>query len=380
MKLYHRLSALSIVFENLHYMLLFLIFRSDIIALQKAKERKMIIYINRSTDPYFNMATEEFLLRKAQEPTVMLWRNEPAVIIGKNQNAGENVSFDFTRANGIKVVRRLTGGGAVFHDLGNVNYTFIMPESDAPDSFSEFSEPVIRAIRGLSINAEASGRNDLLAEGKKFSGTARCGYKRDDGSTVIMHHGTLLFSADMSRLSGALITDPEKVKSKGIKSTAARVINLCELLPDDRKDMTAEGFMKYLERFFVDAEGATEREFSEADKAEIQKLSEEKYSTEKWLLRAGADDFDTEKKRRFDFGTVKIRLRCRAGEVGMPAVIEKVRIEGDFIGDCDISGLEDALCGKYFEKNAVFSLLEESDVVKYVRGADATALATLIFE
>ena len=340
----------------------------------------MIIYINRSTDPYFNMATEEFLLRKAQEPTVMLWRNEPAVIIGKNQNAGENVSFDFTRANGIKVVRRLTGGGAVFHDLGNVNYTFIMPESDAPDSFSEFSEPVIRAIRGLSINAEASGRNDLLAEGKKFSGTARCGYKRDDGSPVIMHHGPLLFSADMSRLSGALITDPEKVKSKGIKSTAARVINLCELLPDDRKDMTAEGFMKYLERFFVDAEGATEREFSEADKAEIQKLSEEKYSTEKWLLRAGADDFDTEKKRRFDFGTVKIRLRCRAGEVGMPAVIEKVRIEGDFIGDCDISGLEDALCGKYFEKNAVFSLLEETDVVKYVRGADATALTTLIFE
>lgn len=196
---------------------------------------KMIIYINRNTEPYLNMATEEFLLRTVTEPSVMLWRNEPAVIIGKNQNAGENVSFDFTKANGIKVVRRLTGGGAVFHDLGNVNYTFIMPESDAPDSFSEFSEPIIRALRGLSISAEASGRNDLLSNGKKFSGTARCGYKRDDGSTVIMHHGTLLFSADMSRLAGALITDTEKAKSKGIKSAAARVVNLCELLPDSKK-------------------------------------------------------------------------------------------------------------------------------------------------
>lgn len=340
----------------------------------------MIIYINRSTEPFFNMATEEFLLRKAQEPTVMLWRNDSAVIIGKNQNARENVNFDFTKANGIKVVRRLTGGGAVFHDLGNVNYTFIMPESDAPSSFSEFSEPVIRAIRGLSVNAEASGRNDLLAEGKKFSGTARCGYKRDDGSTVIMHHGTLLFSADMSRLAGALITDPEKVRSKGIKSTAARVINLCELLPDDKKGMTAEDFMEYLERFFAEVEGATEKEFSKADKAEIARLAKEKYESEGWLLRAGADDFDIKKKRRFDFGTVSIKLRCRAGEVGMPAIIEKVRIEGDFIGDCDISGLEDALCGKYFEKNAVFSLLEGTDVVKYVRGADATVLTALIFE
>ena len=340
----------------------------------------MILWINRCTEPYENMATEEYLLMTAAEPTVMLWRNEPAVIIGKNQNARENVNFDFTRAANIKVVRRLTGGGAVFHDLGNVNYTFIVPERDAPESFSEFSEPIIKALKELSINAEASGRNDLLADGKRFSGTARCGYDRKDGSRVVMHHGTLLFSADMSRLAGALVTDPEKVRSKGIKSTAARVVNLCTLLPEEHKSMNAEAFMKYLEDFFAGADGVKVKSFSPEARAQIKALAKEKYASEDWLLRAGSGDFNVKKKKRFDFGTVEIRILCSASEVGMPPIISKISIEGDFIGDRDITGLENKLVGKYFEKNNIFSLLSDADVVKYVRGADPAALTELMFD
>ncbi len=340
----------------------------------------MILWINRCTEPYENMATEEYLLMTVTEPAVMLWRNEPAVIIGKNQNAGENVNFEFTRANGIKVVRRLTGGGAVFHDLGNVNYTFIVPEDNAPESFSDFSKPIIRALKKLSVNAEASGRNDLLADGRKFSGTARCGYDRKDKGRVIMHHGTLLFSADMSGLSGALVTDPEKAKSKGIKSTAARVVNLCTLLPEEYKNMDAEAFMKYLEDFFADTDGVKVKSFSPEARAQIKALAKEKYASEDWLLRAGSGDFNIKKKKRFDFGTVDIRILCSASEVGMPPVISKISIGGDFIGDCDIAGLENRLCGKYFEKNNIFSLLSDIDVVKYVRGADPAALTELMFD
>lgn len=352
---------------------------SDIIIEKDRKGRDFVILrINDCTEPFFNMACEEYLLMTFSEPTVMLWRNSPAVIIGRNQNARENVNFEFTKANGIKVVRRLTGGGTVFHDLGNVNYTFIVPESDAPDSFSEFSKPILSAIGSLGIEAEASGRNDLLSGGRKFSGTARCGYIYN-GRMVIMHHGTLLFSADMSSLSGALTTDGGKAESKGIKSAAARVINLHELLPDKYSDMTSRDFMKYLENYFITENGAKACEFSQAEKAEISKLAKEKYETEAWLLRAGAEDFDITRKKRFDFGTVEVSLSCRADEVGMPAKISKARIEGDFFGDCDISDVEKLLSGADFEKNAVLALLESVDMIKYIRGAEAEELASLIF-
>lgn len=339
----------------------------------------MILRINDCTEPYFNMACEEYLLMNAEEPTTMFWRNSPTVVIGKNQNAGENVNFEFTKANGIKVVRRLTGGGAVFHDLGNVNYTFIVPSGDAPDSFAEFSLPVLRALASLGITAEASGRNDLLVSGRKFSGTARCGYIYN-GRKLILHHGTLLFSSDMSLLSGALVTDTEKIRSKGIKSVSARVVNLSTLLPPEYAGMGALPFMKYLENYFISAEGAVKREFSDDEKAVVARLAAEKYATEKWLLRGDSDDFAITRKKRFDYGTVKVSLTCGASEVGMTPVIGKARIEGDFFGDCDVSELEAMLVGADFEKAKILSLLEAADVIKYISGASAGDIAGLIFD
>lgn len=337
----------------------------------------MILIKNTSTEPYFNMACEEYLLQISSEPTVMLWRNEPAVIIGKNQNARENVDFDFTKEHNIKVVRRLTGGGAVFHDLGNVNYTFIIPKSDAPAEFSAFSEPIISALKALGINAECSGRNDLLSGGKKFSGTARCEYRQND-KTLVMHHGTLLFSSDMAALVGALKVDPEKIKSKGIKSTSARVINLRELLPAEKKTLSVTDFIDYLSDYFI-GEGASPREFSDDEREKISALANEKYKTDEWLFRAGAEDFDVSRGMRFGFGSVKISLSCAAGDVGEKPTIRGVLITGDFFGDGDISELEKMLAGTVFSADAVSEKLRGTDIGKYIRGATVNDIIKIIF-
>lgn len=323
------------------------------------------------------MACEEYLLMTSVEPTVMIWRNAPAVIIGKNQNARENVNFDFTEERGIKVVRRLTGGGAVFHDLGNVNYTFIVPKSDAPDDFSAFSAPIIAALKTLGISAECSGRNDLLADGRKFSGTARCEYKNEYG-TLVMHHGTLLFSSDMSSLSGALKVDPEKIKSKGIKSTSARVVNLRELLPDDKKDMSPIDFASFIADYFIKA-GAKKRDFSSGEKEKISALADGKYKSEEWLFRAGAQNFTAASDRRFPFGKVKLEVFCRAKDVGEKPVAERVFITGDFFGDEDVSAIETLLSDTEFSEKAFAEKLLGVNIDKYIRGATADDILHILF-
>ncbi|MBR4256441.1 MAG: lipoate--protein ligase family protein, partial [Clostridia bacterium] len=188
----------------------------------------MKIYKNEITDPYFNLASEQYLLDTEEDDVFMLWRNRPSVIIGRNQNAYAEINRGFVTDNDIAVVRRLTGGGAVFHDLGNINFTFITKKggADALD-FARFCQPVIDALRALGVPAELSGRNDMTADGRKFSGNAQCVY-----NGRVMHHGTLLFDADMNSMAGALNVDPEKMKSKGVKSVRARVCNLREFLPD----------------------------------------------------------------------------------------------------------------------------------------------------
>ena len=172
----------------------------------------MISYRTDVTDPYFNLAMEEYLIDTAgDEEIFILWRNEPSVIIGRNQNAFSELDVSFAREHDIKVVRRLTGGGAVFHDLGNINYTFISPDIDGGSlNFARFCEPIVRALRALGLDASLSGRNDILAEGRKVSGTAQC-----VRSGHVMHHGTLLWDADFSAMAGVLRPDTESLPQRG---------------------------------------------------------------------------------------------------------------------------------------------------------------------
>ena len=332
---------------------------------------------NDNTEPYRNMATEEALLRTCTEETVMLWRNEKAVIIGKNQNAREQVNFDFTERNGIKVVRRLTGGGAVFHDPGNVNYTFVTPAGSGEGiDFARYSAPILSALSGLGISASLSGRNDLvLSDGRKFSGAAACSYDRN-GETWLLHHGTLLFSADLSALSGALAVDPEKIASKGIDSVRSRVANLSDALPPEYAGMDAVAFRRFLIDRFI-ADGAEPCDLSAEQEREIETLTREKYEKESWLFTARSDAPSDCRKKRFDYGTVEVSV-TRQKEVGMSERIAAVRFSGDFFGTRPITELADKLVGLPATRDAVLALLKQENLSAYLLGATPEEIADLI--
>ena len=337
----------------------------------------MILIRNPNTEPYINMATEEYLLRTSCEPVIMLWQNEPAVIIGKNQNAREQVNFDFTASHGIKTVRRLTGGGAVFHDLGNVNYTFITPASQGDGiNFAHFCRPVINALAGLGIEAALSGRNDLVVpDGRKFSGTAACAFEYG-GKTKLMHHGTLLFSADMSYLSGALNVDPEKMQSKGIKSVKSRVTNLRDHLLPGFFDMTPEDFKLYLEEYFI-KNGAEPHMLTAEETAEIKKLAREKYASEEWLFGARIGVEASKKEKRFDFGKVCVNTEFLR-EVGKPSAIKSISFSGDFFGTRPIEELEKKLCLTNAAKDDIINILEKAPLSSYIYGALPEEICALI--
>ncbi len=342
----------------------------------------MKLYLNTHTDPHFNLAAEEYFITHAADDIIMLWRNEPAVIIGKNQNAYAEINLDFTEKNGVKVVRRLTGGGAVFHDLGNVNFTFISPKGSALSNgireggldFAHFTRPIISALSSLGINARLSGRNDIVVDcedgEKKVSGNAQCVI-----GGVTMHHGTLLYSASMERLQGALNVDASKLKSKGIASVRSRVANIRELLSDELAANVGDavGFMSFLGEYLSREFSVAPEAFSAADAREIELLADEKYRTDAWNLRRFAT-FEHTVKHRFCFGTVEASMRVENG------IITDVSIIGDFFGVRDICELSEHLCGVPLTRAAISDRLRGVSVGEYISGAHAEDIADLLCE
>lgn len=319
----------------------------------------MKIYRNSSTDPYFNLAAEEYLLTHTNEPCFMLWQNTKSVIIGRNQNAYAEIDPIYTEANGIKVVRRLTGGGAVFHDIGNINYTFISPKIDDHIlNFAHFSDPILNALKSLGINATLSGRNDILVDGKKISGNAQC-VKNDN----ILHHGTLLFSADLSAMQAALRVNPDKLKSKGIKSVRSRVTNLSQYLPP----MSVFDFIEHIYRFI----NGRACEFSEEERKNILLLAKEKYQTWEWNF-GSSKTFSKKNQHRFDNGTVELSYDSGHG------ILEALSIRGDFFSLGEISRLEESLVGCRLEHTSLLERIESSDVS--IAGISSEDLLKLFFE
>ena len=316
----------------------------------------MKIYKNSFTDPYFNLASEQYLLECEPDDVFMLWRNERSVIIGRNQNAYAEIDRKYVTDNGIAVVRRLTGGGAVFHDPGNINYSFIMKKGGAQAlDFASFCAPVVSALQKLGVPAELSGRNDLTANGRKFSGNAQCVY-----NGRVLHHGTILFNADMSGMSNALHADTEKMKSNGVKSVRARVCNLIEYLPG----FDVLRLKDYLEQS-VDGEIT---EFSDEQIKGIEKLKKEKYESWEWNY-GKSKTYEKTVKRRFPFGTVEVSYTTEHG------VITEIKISGDYFGVKPTSELEAALSGKRLMREEIISAL--SDVKSYIHGAEAFDIAGL---
>ena len=334
----------------------------------------MRVIIHTSTDPYFNMAAEEYLLEREPRDVFMLWQNDNAVVIGKNQNTWAEVNVPFTEENGITVVRRLSGGGAVFHDLGNVNFTYITAHDPARGiDFRPFVDPILRALSHLGVQAEADGRNDIVVGGAKISGNAQCVHRLPGGEERLLHHGTMLFSSDLSRLTAALQVSPEKIRAKGIASVRERVTNLTDV-PGFPSDMTVQAFMDHLAHTAVSAD-AELIPLTEEEIGDIRALRDKKYATWEWNFGASLRH-ETEKTCRFPFGTL------HASYTAVGGVIESIRLHGDYFGQRSVAELENALIGIPLREDALTAALDAhpTPVREYIHGASAEDIVRLIVQ
>jgi lipoate---protein ligase len=327
----------------------------------------MLIIKRHNTNPYFNLATEEYVLKNFDEDSFMLWRNEPSIIVGKHQNTLAEINLDYVNENKIKVVRRLSGGGAVFHDLGNINFTFISHgEPGSLVDFRKFTLPILEVMQKLGIEAKFEGRNDLTIEGRKFSGNAEHVYKNK-----VLHHGTLLFSSIMANLTGALKVDPSKFTDKAVKSVRSRVTNISEHL---REPMEIEAFMELVRNHehekYPDAKTI---ELSATDHENIQKLVDEKYSTWDWNFGySPAYNFRKQIKTNLG-GHIEMNLQAEGG------IITAAKIFGDYFSHRDTSELEAALIGLPHAASAIQNLAEAIDVNEYFAHVTAEEFTSLFF-
>ena len=320
----------------------------------------MRFFIDDAIEPAFNLALEETLCAEFPEPVLMLWRNRPSVIVGRNQNTLAEVDTAFVREHGIDVVRRMTGGGAVYHDLGNVNYSFIIHERHPePDSFAFFARPVVACLQSLGVPAVFSGRNDILAEGRKISGSAQCCL---NGRTLF--HGTLLFDLEMEMLEKVLTPGKAKIESKGVRSVRARVANLKEFLPG----MSTEDFLSVLAEKLA-AAASPPGPVPEEWRQKAEKLACSRYRTWEWNY-SSPFEFDWENAARFPAGTVDVKVKVAEGRIG------SLRITGDFFGDA--REIEERLTGVLFSCKAVAGALEGVEMGECISGLSTAEFLSLI--
>lgn len=317
------------------------------------------------TDPAYNLAAEEWLLTHTADDVFMLWRNAKAVIVGRNQNTLSQIDEAFVREHGIPVVRRLTGGGAVFHDLGNVNFTFIaLGHTGREIDFGRFTRPIVEALGAMGVACAFEGRNDLAIDGRKISGNAQHVAK-----DRVLHHGTLLFAADMADLSGALRVHPSKFADKAVQSIPKRVTNIASHLPEP---MTVTAFM---DRLLAHVSGEAARGalcLTPEEDAGIAALAGEKYRSWEWNY-GYSPRYGFTKTSRTPGGLLEVHLDVADGR------LRDVRLYGDFFGSRDIAVLEAVLRGCRHDRRALADRLADLPLEEYMRGVTLPMLLDCLF-
>ncbi|AXI27510.1 lipoate--protein ligase [Priestia megaterium] len=319
-------------------------------------------------DPRINLAIEEYALKHLDinETYLLFYINEPSIIIGKNQNTIEEINTKYVEDQHIHVVRRLSGGGAVYHDKGNLNFSFITKDDgNSFHNFKKFTEPVVEALKKLGVNAELSGRNDLMAEGRKISGNAQFSTKGR-----MFSHGTLLFDSEIENVVSALKVKKDKIESKGIKSIRNRVANISEFL---EQKVTVEEFREMLLRYIFDGEeNITEYKLTEKDWETIHQISKERYQSWDWNY-GKSPKFNLQHSHRFPVGQIDVRLEVNKGK------IDACTIYGDFFGVGDVQEVQEKLTGVRYEKASIEQALEDIDIPHYFGNITKEEFVELIY-
>lgn len=321
---------------------------------------------NSNTDPYYNMAFDEYCLESLpiDEPVFYLWQNRPAVIVGFNQEVNTEVNLDYLKANDIALVRRVTGGGAVYHDLGNLNYTIVGRSEDLERDYPEYASLMMKALQALGVPATLSGRNDILVGERKVSGFAKRVCKNR-----LMVHGTLMYDVDLEVLTKVLNPSVTKLQSKGIASVRSRVANLSEYLSDIAD---VQMLSEQLEKILSGNDTDTAYQLSEEDLANIQRLRDEKFA--KWEWNYGRSPKATlVHSARLACGTVEVHLTLKENR------ISSCRFGGDFLGNLPASDVEKVLQGVAYEPDAIRECLSSIKISHYFDGVAADDLIRMMF-
>ncbi len=309
---------------------------------------------SKETDPAYNLALEQYVfdcLPRDQE-YFMLWQNDNAIIVGKHQNTAGEINAKYVEDNGIRVIRRLSGGGAVYHDVGNINFTFIVDANNIESlNLHSFCEPVVKALAKIGVKAEVTGRNDITIDGQKFSGNAQ--YIKEKR---IMHHGTIMFDSNLPVVAAALNVSKDKIESKGVKSVRSRVTNV---KPHVKEDVTIQEFWDILRRYMVDDRDMRQYHLTEEDEKAVRKIRDERYATWDWNF-GYSPDYSIQKERRVDgVGKIQVMMEVEKGR------IKAYTTFGDYFGTGEASELEEILTNCALEKSALEEALKDVDIDYY---------------
>lgn len=325
-----------------------------------------MVYIeSKSTNPYYNLALEEYVFSQmdSNESYFMLWQNTNTIVVGKYQNTQEEINQEAVEKNGIRVVRRLSGGGAVYHDEGNLNFTFIVSKDGNREfDFSIFVKPIIKALEELGVQAEFTGRNDITINGLKISGNSQ--YIKNNR---VLHHGCIMLDSNLDRVRDALNVRDAKFDSRSVKSVRSRVTTINEHAP---RRITMDEFKEAIKRnVFLDSQ-VKEYCLTEDDQAQIERLEKEKYSTWDWNY-GFSKEYSVRREKKFESGLVIVDMDVKQGR------IEDIRITGDFFGNSDIDKLQEMMIGLNLDDNLKHNL-EKIDIAGFIHGIGPEELLGLL--